>query len=211
MINWREIPVRDWRLIHTHLLWLVSAMLLTGLALLFSQGYLQYTTRQLQPLQTRLREAVAAADTAQSEYQAAEQSKARYLELEAKGIIGKEHRLEWVEQLLSNRNAQLMPDLRYRIDPQKPLERAEPSGGSMIYASPMQLQYSVRHEEAFSRAHQSLFAAPGRPVPLNCLINRKTTANETESATGLDVECNYLWLTIAPAPIGLQTEQEEPQ
>lgn len=211
MIHWRDIPVRDWRLIHTHLLWLISAMLVAGLALLFSQGYLQYTTRQLRPLQTKLREIRATADTAQAEYQAAERGRTRYLELETRGLIGKEHRLEWVERLTTSRNTLITPELRYRIEAQKPLELSEPSGNSMLYASLMNLQYVVRHEEGFSQAHRMLDNVPGRAVPLRCQISRKQEQEAPATDIGLIVDCDYLWLTVAPASAPTSAGQEAPQ
>lgn len=201
-MNWQHIPVRDWRLIHQNVVWLVAAMLFAGLLLLFSQGLLHYNQSQLQPMQIKLTELRTAADAAEAALQAAKENKQRYLELEQRGVIGSaEHRLDWVEQLTSHKRSDPELKLQYAIAPQRPLEQSEPSGSSGLLASQMKLQYAALHEGQFSRIHQSLKRVPGWSAPLGCELARTT------DSTRLEVICSYEWLSIAPAPTG----QEPPQ
>lgn len=196
-MNWRDIPVRDWRLIHLNLVWLTAAMLFAGLTLLFTQGLLQYNQSQLQPLQTKLREARTAADAAQTGFQAVQENKQRYLELERRQVIGSaEHRLEWVESLTAAKRNDPLLKLTYQIDPQKVLEPSEAAGGSSLFSSHMNIKYAALHEEAFSRQHQNLRNLPGWLVAQRCSIERSK-----ESGGRLAVDCDYHWLSIAPTPV----------
>jgi len=193
MIQFPDIPRSDWRLLRAPLLCLAGALLLAGLVLAFCAQVWQRSTEQWAQAQTRLQQAQGAADAIEREYRAAESGTARFLELQASGIVGKERRGEWLE-LLDRANANgFMPQLRYRIEAQRPLENASPMGNSMVYASRMTLQYRARHEAAFSAAHRLLAEGPGHPVPVRCRISRAP-----ENEAGLAVDCDYLWLTIAP-------------
>lgn len=194
-----NLSLRDWRLIQAPLYGFAGAMLFAALTLLVSQVSRQHILRQLQPLQIQLRDTHAAADHAKADYLAAEQSREHYLWLQASGIIGQEHRLAWVARLNTSATSNLMTKLRYRIDAQKPLELSQPNGNSVLYASKMHLQYVASHEEAFSKAHHLFATDPGRAMPLRCEISRrKANDNPTDNA-GLTVDCDYLWLSIAPA------------
>ncbi len=163
---WLETFMHDWRLIQAPLYGFVGAIFFAALILLLSHEYRQHAQHQLHPMQTQLNAARAAAASAEADYLAAAQNKEHYLMLQASGIIGQEHRLAWVARLNASTTNRLMTDLRYRIEPQKPLDPSMPNGNSMLYASKMRLQYVARHEEAFSRAHHLFAADPGRAVPL---------------------------------------------
>lgn len=193
MIQFPDISRSDWRLLRTPLLCLAGALLLAGAMLVFCAQARQRSAEQRAQSQARLQQAQNAADAAEREYRAAETGKARFMELRASGMIGKERRGEWLELLDRATDTSVMPQLRYRIEAQRPLEHASPIGNSMLYASRMMLQYRARHEAAFSAAHRLLAEAPGRAVPVRCRIGRTP-----ENGPGLAVDCDYLWLTIAP-------------
>ncbi|SFN97220.1 hypothetical protein SAMN05660284_02633 [Formivibrio citricus] len=193
MIQLPDIPRSDWRLLRAPLLCLAGALLLAGLVLAFCAQVWQRSTEQWAQAQTRLQQAQSAADAIEREYRAAEAGKAHFLKLQASGIVGKERRGEWLELFDRANAAGVMPQLRYRIEAQRPLEHASPIGNSMVYASHMTLQYRARHEAAFSAAHRLLAEAPGHAVPVRCRVGRVS-----ENEPGLAVDCDYLWLTIAP-------------
>lgn len=201
MMNWRDIPRHDWRLIRASLLWFACALLLATLALLFNLHYRRHGEYKLQQLQTSLHEARAATERAQHEYLSAEQNQSHYQKLQASGILAPEQRLEWLALLNQARADGVMPQLRYRIEAQKPLEHATPSGNSMLYASHMALQYHVQHEAAFSVAHRLFANVSGRVMPLRCQISRDKAIESTHENTPLAVNCDYLWLTIAPVEV----------
>ena len=191
-MNLRQFSISDWRQIQQNIVWLIAAVLFAGFSLLFTQSLLHYHRNQLQPLQARLRETRAAADTTEASLQDARNSEQRYLELNQRGLIGRnEHRLEWVETITSLGLTDPMLGLSYEIKPQRKLEMSEPSGGMALYASRMQLKYSARHEDTFSRVHQQLQSVPGWPATQRCLITRN------QESPRLAVECDYDWMSIA--------------
>ena len=85
--------------------------------------------------------------------------------------------------------------LRYRIEAQKPFGTQDPAGQVQIHATPMQLQYRVRHEESFSSIQKRISSAIGHAVMRRCQITRLPPAE----STGLAVDCDYLWLNLASA------------
>lgn len=193
-MNLRQFSISDWRQIQQNIVWLIAAVLFAGLALLFTQSLLYYHRNQLQPLQAQLRKTRAAADAAETSLQDARNSEQHYLELSQRGLIGRnEHRLEWVEKIIRLGQTDPMLGLSYEIKPQRKLEMSEPSGGMALYASRMSLKYSALHEDAFSRMHWQLQALPGWPAPQRCLITR------IQESPRLAVECDYDWMSIAPA------------
>ena len=197
----RRLPLssRDWQLLHKHLIWLVAAMLYSGVALLLSQTYLQYQQNQLRPLQLQFEERRSAADAAQHALLAAQTSQQRYAALVQAGIIGKqEHRLDWVEALTALKRTDALLQFDYSIAAQRPLEQVEAAGQASLYASLMQVKYQALHEGQFSALHQRIRQLPGWAAPRQCEIRRAANTTEAIDTARLQLTCNYEWLSIAP-------------
>lgn len=212
-MNLKNIPIRDWRLIHSHVVWLVAAMLFTGVALLLSQGYLQYNQRQLAPLQKQLREVRDAADAAQIALNAAQDSQQRYAELTQRGAIGnQEHRLDWVESFTALKKDDPALKFSFKIDAQRQLEHTQPVGSSALYASVMNVKYEARHEGQFSFLHHRIQQLPGWAAPLKCEMQRAAQTDAIEGhapnmVSRLLIDCDYEWLSIAPVPAAKVEEE----
>ncbi len=121
--------------------------------------------------------------------------------LEARGTIGEEQRLEWVELLKDLRSRYHLADLQYEILPQRQLE-ANPTGGFFFYASPMKLQAKLVHEEDLTRLIGDLRQEARALIRVrNCdLALLPAEAEERSSgAANLSADCEIDWVTLRHA------------
>ena len=75
---------------------------------------------------------------------------ARYQDMTARGIIGQEHRIDWIEAIRSIKQSRKLLDVKYEIGPQeliKPELAAAELSGYEIVASPMKLDMQLLHED----------------------------------------------------------------
>jgi len=71
-----------------------------------------------------------------------------YRRLKELGILGRERRLEWADAIKRIRAQRGLIDLRYRVEPQKPLASVPAKPGSIdFYASTMKVNLALLHEE----------------------------------------------------------------
>jgi len=71
-----------------------------------------------------------------------------YRRLKDLGILGRERRLEWADAMKRIRSDRGLIDLRYRVDPQKPVVSVAGKPGSIdFYASTMKVSVALLHEE----------------------------------------------------------------
>ena len=197
------LPLQDWRLIQGPILGFAAATLFSGGILLFSTIHLQHSTARLQSGQGQLDTLHSALAASLRNYQAAEQGKAHYLALQTKGALRHEHRLEWLEALEAARKQAGIRALRYRIDAQKPYGPRPAAAHVQLYVTPMHLQYQARHEESFSSIQRRISSTVGHAVMHRCQFARLPPAE----APGLNVDCDYLWFSLAPAPAPTKGKQ----
>ncbi len=72
-----------------------------------------------------------------------------YRTLEARGIIGQEHRLDWIEKIRKIKKERKLIDVAYELGPQQRIASevvASNLNGFEIMSSPMQLQIAMLHE-----------------------------------------------------------------
>jgi len=71
-----------------------------------------------------------------------------YHRLKNLGILGRERRLEWADAIKRIRAQRGLIDLRYRVEPQKPLASVPGKPGTIdFYASTMKVNLALLHEE----------------------------------------------------------------
>ncbi|MEJ2173811.1 MAG: hypothetical protein P8Y76_02570 [bacterium] len=71
-----------------------------------------------------------------------------YRRLKDLGILGRERRLEWADAIKRIRSQRDLIDLRYRVEPQRPLVSVPGNPGTVdFYASTMRLNLALLHEE----------------------------------------------------------------
>ncbi|MDX1376013.1 MAG: hypothetical protein R3357_10645 [Burkholderiales bacterium] len=71
-----------------------------------------------------------------------------YRRLKDLGILGRERRLEWADAMTRIRSQRSLIDLRYRVEPQRPLASVPGNPGTVdFYASTMKVRLALLHEE----------------------------------------------------------------
>lgn len=125
-----------------------------------------------------------------------------YEELTARGIIGPEHRLDWVEAVRDIRGARKLADIGYEFAPQAPLDaQVAPgaSGSHVFHASAMRLQLPLLHEGDLLDFLSDLRQRARAYVRLRaCIMERLAGAAEAEGtlAPRLKADCTIDWITI---------------
>lgn len=123
-----------------------------------------------------------------------------YQAILARGIIGPERRLDWVELIRASQRERQLLDLEYEIQPQIPLPKANSNGGYTFMDSAMRVQIPLLHEEDLLRfitdiqTHASAFVRVR-----SCRITR-AAPNQVKPGEGpspnLQAECLLDWITL---------------
>jgi len=118
--------------------------------------------------------------------------------LQERGIIGEEQRLDWVEVLKDIRDRRRLIDLRYDISPQRALDSTA-VGDFAFYASSMKLQLKLLHEEDLSRLLADLRQQAKALIRVNsCNVERLPPAAEERAGgwANLLADCEIDWITL---------------
>ncbi len=125
-----------------------------------------------------------------------------YRDLESKGIIGKERRLDWIDNLRGAAQRVELPALSYLIDSQERFKTDLPFqlGSYQIYSSSMKLDLGLLHEEDLSALLNDLDRhAGGLYTVVDCDLRRsQPTFVKKPDAVNLKAACDLQWLTIKP-------------
>jgi hypothetical protein len=129
---------------------------------------------------------------------------AAYQTLEARGIIGQEHRLDWIEKIRKIKKARKLIDVTYELGPQQPIaNEVVPSrlNGFEIMSSPMQLQISLLHENDLLDFLADLRAGIKGYIRIReCELTRTASAAVAGGPTPLlRADCVLGWITIREA------------
>jgi hypothetical protein len=128
----------------------------------------------------------------------------RYMELRARGLIGEENRLEWVDAIRQTQEELRLLPLTYEIDPRQPvrLESALDLGDYQLQGSRMRLHMDLLHEMDLFNFFADL-RARGFFAVQDCSIKRLgTVAGAGGAAEGptLGADCTLNWITMTPVP-----------
>ena len=129
-----------------------------------------------------------------------------YRDLESKGIVGRERRLDWIDTLRQASQRVELPTLRYLIDSQNLFqpEFMVPTGTFQIYASNMKLDLGLLHEGDLQNLFSDLDAnANGLYTVSRCdlsRVHRQRDFIKRADATNLNAVCDLRWLTIKKPP-----------
>lgn len=125
---------------------------------------------------------------------------ALYSNLRARGVIGEEQRLDWVELIKEIKEQRKLLDVQYEFAPQQTLERAALPGFS-FRSSTMKLQMKLLHEGDLLNFINDLRRYAKAYVRVrSCNVTRiPRSATPTGSAALLNAECQLDWITILPA------------
>jgi len=126
-----------------------------------------------------------------------------FIALYKKGIIGREHRLNWIETLRASNERIKLPGLRYSISPQ---EKYSPGfnvnlGKFALFSSSMSLTIDMLHEGDLVRLIRDMSEhAEGMFTITECRFMRTgNTISEKPDATNVSAECDLQWLNIRKA------------
>ena len=123
----------------------------------------------------------------------------QFLALESQGIIGREQRLDWIENLRRADETLKLPSLTYSISTQEPYTAEFPLPGGIYkpYSSEMSLSLGLLHaQDLFSLLARLDDSAQGLYSVDNCsLVRRRDTPGSPREAH-LSSQCQLRWFTI---------------
>ena len=126
-----------------------------------------------------------------------------FIALYKKGVIGREHRLNWIETLRASSERIKLPGLRYSISPQ---EKYSPGfnvnlGKYALFSSSMSLTIDMLHEGDLVRLIRDMSEhAEGMFTITECRFMRTgNTLSDKPDATNVSAECDLQWLNIRKA------------
>lgn len=125
---------------------------------------------------------------------------ALYSNLRARGVIGEERRLDWVELIKDIKEHRKLLDVQYEFAPQQTLERAALPGFS-FKSSTMKLQMKLLHEGDLLNFINDLRRHAKAYVRVrSCNVTRiARSATQNSDAALLNADCQLDWITILPA------------
>ncbi len=167
----------------------------------FADGYLQ-ETRQLGTAAAAQRaEVQTKLASANEEEREIEANLQQYQALAARGIIGEENRLDWIDTVTAIKNERRLFNIGYSIEPQKELDYPgfSPGGGVKFVVSRVKITIQLLHEEDLLNFIDDL-ARRGKPYlsVRSCNIGREDrSGGGTTLAPRLQAECVFDLITIS--------------
>jgi hypothetical protein len=126
-----------------------------------------------------------------------------FIELYKKGVVGREHRLNWIETLRASSERIRLPGLRYGISPQ---EKYSPGftvnlGKFALYSSTMKLNINMLHEGDLADliADMSKHAEGIFTISECKFLRSNKTLVEQRNGVNIKAECELHWLNIRMA------------
>lgn len=129
------------------------------------------------------------------------QKSSQFSNLQARGIIGEEQRLDWVELLKDIRDKRRLIDLQYEISPQRALD-TNANGGFTFYSSAMKLQLKLLHEEDLTRLLDDLRTQAKAMIQVkSCNVSRlpRNSGERGNNPAQLQADCQIDWVTVREA------------
>lgn len=126
-----------------------------------------------------------------------------YRRLVARGVIGEEQRLDWIETIDRLRGRQRLFGARYTISPQRPFQPEIPLPGGPIdlLASDMRLQITLLHEGELARFFEALREeAKGLFLLRGCQVRRAAAAAPLRFGPQLEADCQLTWISLKDRP-----------
>lgn len=128
----------------------------------------------------------------------------RFQELKAKGYVGAERRLDWIESIARIKTARRILKLEYEFAPQRQVDSALLPGGALaggfeLMSSQMRLQLELLHEAELLAFLAELRNTVQALVKVrSCTIERIATGNTIRSGNlaQLKAECVLEWITL---------------
>lgn len=181
----------------TSMLLLLAAALLSAAGIYWSHQQDAEARAALQQQQAALNAAHTRLQQGQTEARLIAQHLDDYRALIARGFVGEENRLAWIEAVhLANRDARLY-GLTYSLSP-RTAAPADLASGLPLKQTRMTIKMALLVETDLPRFIAALRArAPGLFRVERCQLSRVTDAPpQPVNRPELDVECELLWFTV---------------
>ena len=190
----------DWRVMRGSAIFLTVAILASGTLVSGGHVFGSKMKLELQKEQRKLNAIRTQYQTIDEQRQIIEQSLPNFRTLEAKGIVGEERRLEWIETIRVAAAHVQVSSLRYQIGSRNDYTPYFPTEtqGFNVYASEMKLDMGLLHEEDLlsvlrevNRRTTSLYEIA------YCSLTRAGPSFEnTLERPNLRASCGLRWLTL---------------
>lgn len=178
------------------------ALILAGAACAyFANGYLQQTRQSGAAAAAQRAEVQTKLASANEEEREIEANLQQYQALAARGIIGEENRLDWVDVVTAIKNERRLFNISYSIAPQTELDYPgfSPGGSVKFMASRVKIGIQLLHEGDLLNFIDDL-AKRGKPYlsVRSCKVRRDDrSAGGTTLAPRLQADCVFDLITIS--------------
>ena len=189
----------EWSMIRGGLIVLAIALVVSIGMLSASYQFWESTAKSLKGVERQLR-------TARDKFRTIDEQEAtiatyypQFQELERQGIIGRERRLNWIENLSRADESLKLPKLVYSIDTQAPFTAEFPLAGGAyeLYVSKMNLTLGLLHgRDLFALLSWLDDDAEGLYSVDRCGLVRQMDEPGSPKQTHLTSDCQLLWYTI---------------
>lgn len=167
----------------------------------FTDGYLQETRQLAAAAAAQRADVQKKLSSANEEEREIEANLQQYQALAARGIIGEENRLDWIDTVTAIKNERRLFNISYSIEPQKELDYPgfSPGGGVKFVVSRVKIAIQLLHEEDLLNFIDDL-ATRGKPYlsVRSCNVGREDrSGGGTTLAPRLQAECVFDLITIS--------------
>lgn len=198
-----NLDAKDFKHLQGAIILFAACLLVAGGAVLGTLHLKKQTTETHRVATAAQQEIDNKLSRARSEEQQLREMIGRFQMLKARGLIGPEQRLDWMETLSRIKGARRIFQLDYEFAPQRPadaniLPDGAAAGGFQIMASQMRLTMQLLHEGDLLGFLDDLHtAAPALIQVRTCAIERVTrNPAERAASTQLTAECVLEWITL---------------
>ena len=139
----------DWKRLQWSIAMLVTLLLAGGAIVTLSAHALSEASKTNKQAQSDKMTAHGKAERADQEAEELREKIAVFQTLNARGVIGQEHRLDWIEKISKVKKARKLLEVGYELDPQQKLDAKVVSptlNGFDIMSSSMKLKMAMLHE-----------------------------------------------------------------
>lgn len=176
-------------------------MLAIGAGLVLVSGTLhQSAIRKLTEASGQLKEYESKLRQVRSEENEIKQKAGLFRDLQARGIVSEEKRLDWAELINDISDQRKLLDIQYEFAPQQVLDQEGGDDGYSIRSSTMRLRMKLLHEgDLINFVNDLKIQAKAQIRVRSCNVSRVSRTNMTEGEVALLIaECELEWLTILP-------------
>jgi len=189
----------DWSMLRGALIGLAIALVVGIAMLVASYQFYESADRSLKRAQSQLRASRAKYRTVDEQEAMIATFYPQFVALEGKGIIGRERRLDWIENLRRADENLKLPRLGYSIEGQEPFTASFPlaSGVYRPFASEMTLSLGLLHgQDLFDLLARLDENAQGLYSVDRCTLVRRLDRPGNPRQSHVDSDCQLRWYTI---------------